>query len=230
MCPCGSCTQTSELKLKFVAHVGEVATQTIKRQRKLVGIDVIYVHRLLKNAVQVPEYVLVSEELYRGGGTAPSEPAMQELTQELEGIGPVRTYFIDVGGHRRAARSAAGSVVAPAHRRHARHGRDGACRTSSAGGRLRRRPADLLGGGVALGVQGDDLAARRRAHGVAGHGGQEGRALEDGDVQGLVPGREDGGRSRPASRRAISPNPSPRPSVLTTRPLRTTSARPDSTT
>jgi hypothetical protein len=97
MCPCGSCTQTSELKLKFVAHVGEVATQTIKRRRKLVGIDVIYVHRLLKNAVQVPEYVLVSEELYRGDGTAPFEPAMQELTQELEGIGPVRTYFLDVG-------------------------------------------------------------------------------------------------------------------------------------
>jgi hypothetical protein len=97
MCPCGSCTQTSALRLKFVAHVGEVATQTIKRRRKLVGIDVIYVHRLLKNAVQVPEYVLVSEELYRGGGTAPSEPAMQELTQELEGIGPVRTYFMDVG-------------------------------------------------------------------------------------------------------------------------------------
>jgi hypothetical protein len=97
MCPCGSCTQTSGLKLKFVAHVGEVATQTIKRRRKLVGIDVIYVHRLLKNPVQVPEYVLVSQELYDGGGSAPAEPAMQELTQELEGIGPVKTYFMDVG-------------------------------------------------------------------------------------------------------------------------------------
>src|ERR671929_1821179 len=97
MCPCGSCTQTSGLKLKFVAHVGEVATQTIKRRRKLVGMDVIYVHRLLKNPVQVPEYVLVTEQLYRNGGTAPSEPAMQEVTQELEGIGPVRAYFMDVG-------------------------------------------------------------------------------------------------------------------------------------
>jgi hypothetical protein len=96
MCPCGSCTETSALKLKFVAHVGEVATQTIKRRRKLVGIDVIYVHRLLKNPVNVPEYVLVSEELYRKGGTAPSEPAMQEIAQDLEGIGPVRTYFMDV--------------------------------------------------------------------------------------------------------------------------------------
>jgi hypothetical protein len=96
MCPCGSCTQTSALKLKFVAHVGEVATQTIKRRRKLVGMDVIYVHRLLKNPVQVPEYVLVSEELYRSGSTAPSEPALQEIGQDLEGIGPVRTYFMDV--------------------------------------------------------------------------------------------------------------------------------------
>jgi len=96
MCPCGSCTQTSALKLKFVAHVGEVATQTIKRRRKLVGMDVIYVHRLLKNPVEVPEYVLVSEDLYRNGGAAPSEPAMHEIGLDLEGIGPVRTYFMDV--------------------------------------------------------------------------------------------------------------------------------------
>jgi hypothetical protein len=96
MCPCGSCTQTSALRLKFVAHVGEVATQTIKRRRKLVGMAVIYVHRLLKNPVQVPEYVLVSEELYRSGGTARSGPALREIAQDLEGIGPVRTYFMDV--------------------------------------------------------------------------------------------------------------------------------------
>jgi hypothetical protein len=96
MCPCGSCTQTSALKLKFVAHVGEVATQTIKRRRKLVGVDVIYVHRLLKNPVQIAEYLLVSEELYRHGSAAASHPAMQEIAQNLEGIGPVRTYFIDV--------------------------------------------------------------------------------------------------------------------------------------
>jgi hypothetical protein len=96
MCPCGSCTQTSGLKLKFVAHVGEVATQTIRRRRKLVGMDVILVHRLLKNSVDVPEYVLVSDDLYRNGGTAPAEPAMQEVAQDLEGIGPVRTWFMDV--------------------------------------------------------------------------------------------------------------------------------------
>jgi Protein of unknown function (DUF2652) len=96
MCPCGSCRQTSGLRLKFVAHVGEVATQTIKRRRKLVGMDVIYVHRLLKNSVHVPEYVLVSEELHGDGTSAPPEPAMQEIAHDLEGIGPVRTYFMDI--------------------------------------------------------------------------------------------------------------------------------------
>jgi len=97
LCPCESCTQTSELKLKFVAHVGEVAIQKIKRRRKLVGIDVIFVHRLLKNPVQVPEYVLLSEELYRSGGTSRPDYPVHEISQDLEGIGPVRTYFVEIG-------------------------------------------------------------------------------------------------------------------------------------
>jgi hypothetical protein len=98
MCPCGSCRQTTDLKLKFVAHAGEVATQKIRRRRKLVGVDVIYVHRLLKNRVDLPEYVLVSDALYGNGSAAgdASGPVMQEIGQDLEGIGPVRTYFTDV--------------------------------------------------------------------------------------------------------------------------------------
>ena len=95
LCPCDGCTQTENLKLKFVAHVGEVATQTIRDRTKLVGLDVILVHRLLKNSVPAPEYVLCSEELYRAGGASLSE-RMQEAAQELEGIGAVRTYFADM--------------------------------------------------------------------------------------------------------------------------------------
>src|ERR1700712_3546027 len=59
----------TNLKLKFVAHIGEVATQTIRERRKLVGIDVILVHRMLKNPVKVPEYLLLSQELYSTSGT-----------------------------------------------------------------------------------------------------------------------------------------------------------------
>ena len=95
LCPCASCSQATNLKLKFVAHVGEVATQTIRDRRKLVGIDVILVHRMLKNTVEVPEYVLMSEELYRAGDAPLSAPAL-EIPQELEGIGSVRSFFVDV--------------------------------------------------------------------------------------------------------------------------------------
>ena len=96
LCPCGSCRATNELKLKFVAHVGEVATQTIRRRRKLVGLDVIYVHRLLKNPVAVPEYLLVTDPLFREAGTASDQPAMQEITLDLEGIGEVPAHFVDI--------------------------------------------------------------------------------------------------------------------------------------
>jgi hypothetical protein len=96
MCPCGSCTKTSDLKLKFVAHVGEVATQTVKGRRNLVGMDVIFVHRLLKNPVHVPEYILFSEDLYRTTGMSVPDHPIHEISQDLEEIGAVRTYFVDV--------------------------------------------------------------------------------------------------------------------------------------
>src|SRR3954454_12987327 len=75
LCPCNGCSQANDLKLKFVAHIGEVATQTIRQRRKLVGIDVIQVHRMLKNPVEVPEYVLMSEELYRTADAPVPVPA-----------------------------------------------------------------------------------------------------------------------------------------------------------
>jgi len=95
LCPCESCSEANNLKLKFVAHVGEVATQTIRDRRKLVGIDVIHVHRLLKNPVSAPEYVLLSEDLYRSSDGALLEP-VHEISHELEGIGPARAYFVEV--------------------------------------------------------------------------------------------------------------------------------------
>jgi hypothetical protein len=94
LCPCQGCAEVGNLKLKFVAHIGEVATQRIRQQVKLVGIDVILVHRLLKNSVELPEYVLLTEELRRLGDGLP--PSGQELTADLEGIGPTRTFVLDV--------------------------------------------------------------------------------------------------------------------------------------
>lgn len=96
MCPCGSCTQTSGLTLKFVAHVGEVATQTIRRRTKLVGMDVIYVHRLVKNPVPLREYLLLTDDLVEDGGAAAAELPLAAISLDLEGIGPVSAHFLDV--------------------------------------------------------------------------------------------------------------------------------------
>jgi hypothetical protein len=95
LCPCTGCKGAADLKLKFVAHIGDVATQTIRERIKLVGIDVILVHRLLKNPVGIPEYVLFSEELFRIGENALPDP-VHEVSPELEGFGTVHAYFVDV--------------------------------------------------------------------------------------------------------------------------------------
>jgi len=95
LCPCNGCAQADRLKLKFVAHVGDVAHQTIRQRRKLIGIDVILVHRLLKNPVPVPEYVLLTEDLYRSGGDSLSGP-VHEVSQEVDGIGEVRAHYVEV--------------------------------------------------------------------------------------------------------------------------------------
>ena len=60
-CDCASCKQLDNLSLKFVAHQGEVAEQKVKRNVELAGVDVILVHRMLKNDVPVPEYVLMTD-------------------------------------------------------------------------------------------------------------------------------------------------------------------------
>ncbi len=95
LCPCAGCKEVDDLSLKFVAHVGEVATQTIRDRLKLVGIDVILVHRLLKNTVPLREYVLLTEQLY-GGGSRALSGTIGEVEPDLEGFGPVKAYYVDV--------------------------------------------------------------------------------------------------------------------------------------
>ncbi len=97
LCPCAGCKEAANLKLKFVAHVGEVATQTIRHRLKLVGIDVILVHRLLKNSVPLPEYVLMTDDLFQTGSPTFSTPP-NEIASELEGIGLVHAFYVDVAG------------------------------------------------------------------------------------------------------------------------------------
>jgi len=94
-CSCEGCRQAGRLRVKFVAHLGDVAVQRVKRSAKLAGLDVILVHRMLKNAVPIPEYLLLSEAVFRRIDDSIRSRG-QSLAQELEGLGVVPTYFLDV--------------------------------------------------------------------------------------------------------------------------------------
>jgi hypothetical protein len=94
-CDCESCAQLDNLSLKFVAHDGEVAEQRVKRHRELAGVDVILVHRMLKNQVPVPEYVLMTEPVARCLDESVRR-LLKALTHEFDGIGQTCTHYIDL--------------------------------------------------------------------------------------------------------------------------------------
>jgi hypothetical protein len=94
-CSCDGCVQAGQLSLKFVAHEGEIAFQKIKKHKELAGVDVILVHRLLKNDVPIAEYMLMTAPVH-----ALLEPALQlharPIEHDLEGLGPTPGFYIDL--------------------------------------------------------------------------------------------------------------------------------------
>ena len=95
LCPCDGCQQTGNLKIKLVGHLGQVAVQKVKQLTELAGVDVIVVHRMLKNDVPVPEYLLMTKPVHsmldsalRGRATA--------LSLDLDDLGPTEAYYLDL--------------------------------------------------------------------------------------------------------------------------------------
>ncbi|WP_421845744.1 DUF2652 domain-containing protein [Mycobacterium sp.] len=93
-CDCESCVQRDQLSLKFVVHQGDVAEQKVKRRVELAGVDVILVHRMLKNEVPVLEYVLMTEAVAKDLGE-PLRLLLTPLAHDFEGIGPTATAYLD---------------------------------------------------------------------------------------------------------------------------------------
>jgi class 3 adenylate cyclase len=95
LCICDGCTQVGSLKIKLVGHLGEAAVQKVKRLTELAGVDVILVHRMLKNDVPVPEYMLMTEPVHdRIDETMKTRSASHAL--ELDGLGRTEAYYVDL--------------------------------------------------------------------------------------------------------------------------------------
>ncbi|MGH3562629.1 MAG: DUF2652 domain-containing protein, partial [Mycobacterium sp.] len=94
-CDCACCSQLDNLLLKFVAHEGEVGEQRVKGHVELAGLDVILVHRMLKNQVPVPEYVLMTDVVAQRLDE-PFRQLCKPLIHDFEGIGQTSTHYIDL--------------------------------------------------------------------------------------------------------------------------------------
>ena len=70
-CACDACRHILDLRLKAVLHHGVVAVGKVRQFEELTGEDVILAHRLLKNSVDEPEYILMSESFHRLAGDVP---------------------------------------------------------------------------------------------------------------------------------------------------------------
>jgi hypothetical protein len=98
-CKCGACQGLSNLGLKVVGHCGEFSTYAVKKQVKVMGEDVILVHRMLKNAVAGSDYALFSRSLTNRIGTDRARNAgFQEHRETYETFGEVPMDYLDLSG------------------------------------------------------------------------------------------------------------------------------------
>ncbi len=64
ICQCGACRTANNLTLKFIVHSGTVSSYYVRDRFKLIGKDIIILHRLLKNKIPSNEYLLLTESLF----------------------------------------------------------------------------------------------------------------------------------------------------------------------
>src|SRR5207248_2577140 len=95
VCWCDGCKQTGQLTVKVVAHYGEVVLSETRGRATLAGVDVILVHRMLKNSVPLSEYVLMSEPVLDRAGS-PLTELTTPIDEELEGLGSQRLHYVDM--------------------------------------------------------------------------------------------------------------------------------------
>ena len=69
VCQCGACRSAINLTLKFIAHYGVLNETVIGNFSKIIGSDVILVHRLMKNKIAAKEYLLLTENYWKNSNS-----------------------------------------------------------------------------------------------------------------------------------------------------------------
>jgi hypothetical protein len=96
-CSCNACTHIEKLRLKVVVHSGEALFHRVFNFTELAGVDVIIVHRLLKNSVKADQYLLLTEAA-RADVEFPEQIPLHAYREDYDDIGPVKTMVYVPGG------------------------------------------------------------------------------------------------------------------------------------
>jgi len=87
-CPCDACSHIDQLEIKAFLHSGEAVVKQVRQFEELGGEDVILLHRLLKNGVSAPEYLLMTEAFHRLSGDLPGWRS-EAHAEEYDALGRV---------------------------------------------------------------------------------------------------------------------------------------------
>ena len=90
VCRCDACATVGRLELKMILHSGEALLTAVGDHPTLSGLDVVTLHRLAKNSLELSRYVLMTEEALRDLG-APEGVDLIE-GEETYDLGTVRTF------------------------------------------------------------------------------------------------------------------------------------------
>lgn len=90
-CDCGACANLSSLNIKIIAHFGKASMVKIGPFMELSGVDVILVHRLLKNQVKERRYLLLTDAAYQKL-KLPAEGKLVQSEESDKDIGNVKVY------------------------------------------------------------------------------------------------------------------------------------------
>ncbi|MEW6534500.1 MAG: DUF2652 domain-containing protein [Candidatus Auribacterota bacterium] len=101
-CECLFCKNLDQLKLKIIVHSGTAMFMNINEFNELGGLDVIILHRLLKNSLPSKQYILLSESAFNDI-TFPGSLRFVPSAETYDAIGQINTYvyFPDAADHNR---------------------------------------------------------------------------------------------------------------------------------
>jgi Protein of unknown function (DUF2652) len=96
-CACEACRNVGSLDLKIVAHHGRFLRQMVGDRSQAAGVNVVLVHRLLKNGLPGRAYILLTEAALRWAGLSPSRAGLVAHTERYEHFGDVCCFVKQLG-------------------------------------------------------------------------------------------------------------------------------------